>query len=107
MRVALHQQSVLVGSRLALVAVHHQVPREHSLRGETPLGAGREARTTSTENGGVLDLVVNLIRRSTKRGAQSGIAIGGEITLKRVRIREFETRRDDARTITRDETGSV
>ena len=56
----LHQQAVLVGAGLALVAVDHEVARPHRLRGEPPLDAGREAGAAAAEHGRALDVVVDL-----------------------------------------------
>ena len=91
MRIALHEQAVLVGTGLALVAVDHEIPRPLALRGETPLGPGRETRSAATEHRGVLDFVVNVGGRATERLLQTLIATGREITLESERVVVLES----------------
>ena len=62
MRIALHEETVLVGARFRLVAVDHEVARPHALRGEAPFYASREPSTAAAEHGRVADFVVHLLR---------------------------------------------
>ena len=90
-RIELHQQAVLVGARLALVAVDDEVARPHGLRGEAPLDAGREAGAAAAEHRRVLDVVVDVDRRLGQRGLQALVAVGGEEALERVARRRTGT----------------
>ena len=47
--VALHEHAVLEGAGLALVAVDHEVAREHARRAEAPLHAGGEAGAAAAQ----------------------------------------------------------
>ena len=80
-RIALHEEAVLVGAGLGLVAVDHQVVRELAGRHEAPLDAGREAGAAAAEHGGVADLVVDGGRCAVERPAQTLVAAGRLIPL--------------------------
>ena len=99
-RIALHEQAVLVGAGLALVAVDHEVARELAGGHEAPLGAGGEAGAAATEHRGGL-----APRRAPRRacgasaGLQAVVAAGGEVALERVAVLVLEAGGDDLRAI--------
>ncbi len=105
MGIAFHQQPVLVGARLALVAVDDEVARPHALGREAPLDAGGEAGAAATEHGGALDLVVDVGGGLGERRLQPLVAAGREVALERVGILVLEARRDDPRAVAGDEAG--
>ena len=87
-RVALHQQAVLVGAGLALVAVHHQVARPDVRRAEAPLHPRREAGAAASQQAGRLDLGVHRGRRRGQRPAQALVAAGVEVAPEGVAVGE-------------------
>ena len=107
MRITFHQQSVLVGARLALVAVHHEVARPHSLRRETPLRTGWETRTATTEDRRVLYFVMDGAGRLLQRLAQSFVSAGRAIPLERVGVFVLKALGDDLWAVACDETWCV
>ena len=94
-RVLLHEEPVLVGARLGLVAVHHEVARPHAGRAEAPLGAGREAGAAAAEQAGRLHLVAHRGGRLGQRRLQALVAAGGEVAVERVPVLEVEAGGDD------------
>ena len=86
-RVELHQQPVLVGAGLALVAVDDEVAGPDALRGEAPLDAGREAGAAATEDGRRADLLVDGLGRAGQRRLEALVAVGGEEAVERVASR--------------------
>ena len=103
-RVALHQQAVLVRARLALVAVDHEVARPAVLGGQSPLGAGGETRSAPSEDRRRLHFLVDGGGPHAECLAKSRVAVGGEVPRERVGVLVFEARGDDPRPVTCDET---
>ena len=68
--IALHEDAVLVGAGLGLVAVDHEVAGPHAGRAEAPLHAGREAGAAPAEQAGRLDLLDDLRRASCASAAR-------------------------------------
>ena len=95
MRIALHEDAVLVGAGLGLVAVDDEVAREHARRAEAPLDAGGEAGAAAPEQAGRLDLLDDLAGRLAQRGAEALVAAGGEVALEGVPVVEPEAGGDD------------
>ena len=67
MRIALHEEAVLVGAGLGLVAVDDEVARPHAGRAEAPLDAGGEAGAAAAEQAGRLHLVDDRVGRLAER----------------------------------------
>ena len=107
MGIAFHEQAVLVGARLALVAVDDQIVGMLSRRQEAPFDAGGEACAAPAQQDGSSDLFVDLRRLLLKRGAQRLVTSGGLITLQRVGVRVLESLRDDLGAAVVDVSGSV
>ena len=84
--IELHEEAVLVRTRLALVAVDDEVARPHPLGRQPPLDAGGEAGAATAEDGGRADLLVDRLRRPAERGPQTLVAVGGEVAGERVRV---------------------
>jgi hypothetical protein len=98
-RVALHQQPVLVGARLALVAVDDEVAREHARRQEPPLRARREPGTATALHLRRLDLGVHLLGGHLRqRLAERGVPAGADVPVVGVRVRHVEARGHEPRT---------
>ena len=95
--VALHEEAVLVGAGLALVAVDHQVARPDALRAEPPLDACRESGAATTQQGRLADLAVDLGRSLRHRRLQAHVPAGGLETGERVGVLVAETRGDQLR----------
>jgi hypothetical protein len=49
-RIAFHQEAVLIGARLRFVTVDNEVARPHALGREAPFDARRETSATATEH---------------------------------------------------------
>ena len=96
-RIALHQEPVLVGAGLGLVAVDDEVTRPDALRGEAPLHAGRETGAAASEQRGVLDLLGDVGGALVERGLQTLVAVRGEVPLERVAVFVLEPRGHDCR----------
>ena len=96
-RVLLHEEPVLVGAGLGLVAVHHEVARPHAGRAEAPLGAGGEAGAAAAEEAGRLHLVADRGGRLGQRRLQALVAAGGEVAVEGVPVVEVEAGGDDRR----------
>src|SRR5690606_5463849 len=94
-RVPLHEEAVLVGAGLRLVAVDDEVPRPHAGRAEAPLHAGGEAGAAPAEQAGRLDLLLHLVGGLAERGLQALVAAGGDVALERVPVVEAEAAGDD------------
>src|SRR6185503_9835434 len=88
MRIALHEDSVLVRARLRLVAVDDEVAGEDTGRAEPPLDAGREAGAAAAEEAGRLHLLDDLRRRLAQRGAQAFVAARRVVPLEGVAVVE-------------------
>ena len=98
MRIALHEDAVLVGAGLGLVAVHHDVAGEHAGRAEAPLDAGREAGAAPAQQAGALDLLGDLGRRHlVQRLGQRRVAAGLAVAVERVAVGQVPAGRDDLR----------
>jgi hypothetical protein len=104
-RIALHEEPVLVGAGLGLVAVDDEVPRPDGGRHEAPLGAGREAGAPATEQRRLLDLFADVGRRLLERLAQALIATGGVVAIDGVGVLVLKARGDDLRPIAGIEPG--
>ncbi len=97
--IALHEDAVLVGAGLALVAVDDEVAGPHAGRAEAPLDAGREAGAAPTEEAGRLDLVDHRGRGHGQRLAQGLVAAGGLVAGQGVRVVVAEAAGDDLRRV--------
>ena len=107
MWVALHEQAIFVGARLALIAVDNQISRPNLLRGQTPLRASRKPCATSTENCRAFYIFVDFICRPRQSRAQTFVSICCEIALERERIGEFKTRSNNFGSISCDKARCV
>ena len=85
MGITLHQQVVLEGGRLRLVAVDHQVG-DRALPQHRPLAAGREPGAAPSEQAGRVDLGGHLLGCLGQRHAQALVATGGQVALEGVRV---------------------
>ena len=95
-RVELHQQAVLVGAGLGLVAVHHEVAGPHTGRAEAPLHPCRKAGAAAPEQGRAAHFAVDVIGRALQGGTQALIAAGGQVAPERVAVGMVESLGDDA-----------
>src|SRR5690606_31590962 len=93
--VALHEEAVLVGAGLGLVAVDDEVAGPHAGGAEAPLDAGREAGAAAAEEAGRLHLFVHGGGRLGQRGLEALVAAGGEVALEGVAVVEAEAGGDD------------
>jgi hypothetical protein len=95
--IPLHDDAVLVGARLGLVAVDHQVAGEHTGRDEAPLDSGGEARPAAAEQARGLDLLGDLVGgHGGQRPLEALVAAGLEVALERVPVGEAPARAEDA-----------
>ena len=92
--VALDQQVVLEGGRLALVPVDHQVG-DRVLAQHGPLAAGREPGATPAEQAGRVHLVGHRLGGHGQRLAQAVVAAGGQVALEGVGVVVAEPAGDD------------
>src|SRR6478735_519206 len=80
--IELHEEAILEGAGLALVAVDDDVAGEDARRAEAPLHATREAGATTAQQLGRLDLVVDLARLHAREGlAQRGVATRAQVAV--------------------------
>ena len=106
MRVALHEEAVLVGAGFGLVAVDHEVAGPDR-RHEPPLDPGREAGPTATEEDGLLDLGGDLVGWTSEGGPQPVVASGVERAGQGVAVGVTEPAGDDLRAFVVDVARSV
>ena len=96
--VALDQQVVLEGGRLALVAVDHQVG-DRVLAQHGPLAAGREAGTAPAQEAGRVHLVGHRLGGHGQGLAQAVVAAGGQVALEGMGVVMDEPGGDDPRRV--------
>ncbi len=94
-RIALDQQVILEGARLALVGVAGDVARLGLLVDELPLQPGRESGAAAAAQPGGLDHVDDLVRLLVERLLQRRIAVVLEIEVQREGIRLADVFRED------------
>ena len=83
--IALDEQVVLEGGRLALVAVDHQVG-DRVLAQHGPLAAGREPGAAPAQQAGRVDLVGHRLGGHGEGLAQPVVAAGGQVPLEGVGV---------------------
>ena len=94
-RVALHEEAVLVGAGLRLVAVDDEVARPDLGRAEAPLDAGRETGAAPAEERALADDVVALLGSLGEGLLESLVAAGRQVAVERVAVLVAEPARDD------------
>ena len=87
-RVALHEQAVLVGAGLALVTVDDEIARPGVRRAEAPLHPRREAGAAASQQAGRPHLGVHRGRCCGQRPAQALVAAGSEVAPEGVAVGE-------------------
>ena len=95
MRIALHEQTVLVGAGLGLVAVDHEVARPYVRWAKSPFDAGGEACATTTEQRGITGDAVTVVGRLLERLLEAVVPTGRLVALDRVAVLVVETLGDD------------
>ena len=106
-RVVLHEEAVLVGARLGLVAVDDEIAGPHSRRAEAPLHAGGKAGAAAAQQGRIAHLAVHVCGRPLERRPQAVVAAGGQVALEREAGGIVEPLGDDARRVVRHESGCM
>ena len=101
-RVALHEQAILIGARLAFVAIDHEVARPHILRCETPFDTSRKAGAATAKDGCALDPIVNFGRLHGDGLAQALVTTGCVVSVKGEAVIELEAGCDNSWTVTGD-----
>jgi len=77
MRIALHEQTILVGAGLALIAIDDEVVGVFAGRQESPFDAGRKSRTAASEQCGIAHFAVHLGWAALQSSTQAVVSAGG------------------------------
>ena len=94
MRIALHQEAVLEGAGLGLVAVDDEVTGEHVRRQKTPLRAAREAGSAAAGQVGRLHFGDDLVRSAGEGRLQCRVATGAQVAVERMPVSLVQAGRD-------------